>query len=122
MRKNAMLFATLGFLLAGCAPSPFSAINEKLDALKGKPIKSVTDALGDPDQISEAGNEKSYQWNLTSNLGAAYNVIAFRCTIIVFADKDDKITRYSYDGNNGGCSRYATKLDSGYHFVQGILD
>lgn len=122
MRKNAMVIATLGFLVAGCAPSPFPVLNEKLDALKGKPIKSVTDVFGDPDQVSEAGNEKSYQWNLTSNFGAAYNVVAFRCTITVFADKDDKITHYSYDGNNAGCSRYARRLDSGYHFAQGILD
>ncbi len=117
-----MLLATLGFLVAGCAPSPFPVINEKLEGLKGKPIKGVTDALGGPDQVSDVGNEKSYRWTLTSNLGAAYNAIAFRCTITVFADKDDKVTHFSCDGNVGGCSRYARALDSGYHFAQGILD
>lgn len=117
MRSAAVLLTLLGLLLAGCGRTPFPTLQAKLDALKGQPIKTVTDALGEPNEVADVGDEKSYKWTLTTNLGAAYSLVAFRCEIVVFAGKDDAITHSAYDGNNGGCSRYAEKLDSGYHFL-----
>ena len=122
MRRGAVVLMMLGLLIAGCGRTPFPTIEAKLDGFKGKSIKSVTDALGPPDQKADVGDETSYQWNLTRNFGAAYNLVAFRCDIMVYAGRDGNISRYSYDGNNAGCSRYAIKLDQDYHFVKGVLD
>jgi hypothetical protein len=122
MRKGALLLGILAFAAAGCARAPFPVLDAKLDALKGKPIKSVTDALGDPTQVSAVGDEMSYHWSLTKKFGEAYNLVSAHCDIAIFTTKSGLITHYSYRGNNVGCSRYAIKLDSSYHFAQGILD
>ena len=122
MRYSALLFTMFALLLGGCARTPFGVMDAKLDAMKGKPIKTATDALGDPSEIVDVGDEKSYRWSLTAGLGGAYSALAFRCDIAIFADKGGNISHYAYNGNNAGCSRYAIKLDSEYHFAKGILD
>lgn len=122
MRIGTLLLTALIPLLAGCGHTPFPVLDSKLDALQGKPIKTVSDVLGNPDQVSQAGDETSYQWSLTKNFGAVYDAVSARCDIAVFTGKNGLITHYTYSGNNIGCSRYAIKLDKSYHFAQGILD
>jgi hypothetical protein len=121
MRKQAIIVA-FAFAIAGCSRTPFPVIEAKLDELKGQPIKSVIDKLGSPTEQNQVGNEKTYVWNLTSNIGVVYQTVGLGCVIKVFADKDDNVIRYTYDGNVGGCGQYAHKLDDGYHTAQGILD
>lgn len=116
---NALVAA---FALAGCAASPFPVIDAKIDALKGKPIKTLIEKFGDPTEQNQAGAEKVYIWSLASNFDAAFQAVGFSCTIKVFVGKDDKIAHYAYDGNFGGCARYAHRLDSNFHLAQGLVD
>lgn len=122
MRKGALFLTTVALLVGGCGHTPFPVLDAKLDDFKGKPIKSVTDVLGDADQVTQVGDATSYQWNLAKSLAGAYNFVSAHCEITVFAGKDGAVTHYSYNGNNAGCSRYAVKLDSNYHFAKGLVD
>ena len=114
MRTTALPLVMLAALVAGCADTPFPVLGAKLDAMKGKPITVITDALGSPRQVSQVGDETSYLWSLTKKFDDPYNFIAAQCDITVFTGKGGAITHYSYYGSSSGCSRYAKKLDSGY--------
>lgn len=120
-RKTNVAIA-VALALSGCARSPFPVIESKIDGMKGQPIKTVIDKLGEPDEQNQIGGEKAYVWLLPNKSGFAYQAVGFECTIKVFVDKDDKITHYGYNGNVGGCGQYAHKLDDAYHTAQGILD
>ena len=122
MRKESGLIVAFALAVSGCARTPFPVIDSKLDEMKGQPIKAVIDKLGDPTGKVQKGGEKSYVWTLTNDYGAAYHAIGFACTITVFADKGDKVSRYTYDGNVGGGGQYAHKLDDDYHSLHNILD
>jgi hypothetical protein len=122
VRKESGLIIAFALAVAGCARTPFPVIDSKLDELKGQPSQSVSDKHGDPNEKAQNGGEKSYIWNLTSDYGALFHSVGFACTITVFADKDDKVSRYTYDGNVGGCGQYAHKLDDDYHSLHNILD
>jgi hypothetical protein len=108
--------------LTGCAVSPFPVIDAKIDALKGKPITTLMEKFGDPTEQNQAGAEKIYIWSLAHNFDAAFQAVGFSCTIQVFVGKDGKIAHYSYDGNFGGCARYAHRLDNNFHLAQGLVD
>jgi len=122
MKKETALIGAFALALSACARTPFPVIDSKLDELKGQPIQSVIDKLGAATAQTQKGDEKSYVWTLTSDFGAAYHTIGFGCTITVFTDKGDKVLRYAYDGNVGGCGQYAHKLDDDFHSLQNVLD
>ena len=110
--------AVVATLLCGCAKTPFPVIEAKLVALKGHPIKEVVDKLGEPTSI-QSGPEKTYVWSLPSYGGEA---VGFECTVTIVTDRADKIARYDFSGNVGGCGYYAHQLDDSYHRAHGILD
>jgi hypothetical protein len=120
-RKAKMVgfYALLALGLSDCAKSPFPIIDAQIEAVKGKPVKTIIDKLGEASGQSQTGNEKTYFWADTLDVGTPFG---FQCTIKVFTDLNDKITRYAYDGNGGGCGRFAHALDEKYHRAQGILD
>jgi hypothetical protein len=120
MKKQILLLIV--FAVSACARTPFPVIDAKLDELKGQPIQSVIDKLGAANSQNQSGDGKAYVWTLTSDFGAAYHAVGFGCTITVFADKDGNVSRYSYDGNVGGCGQYAHSLDDSYHAALNLLN
>jgi hypothetical protein len=79
-KKAVGVFVLLAVAQSGCAKPPFSTIESQIDGLKGEPIKTVIDKLGEPMQ-SETGSENAYVWVDNSDVD---RTLGFRCTIRVF--------------------------------------
>jgi hypothetical protein len=113
-----MIAVAATMALSGCAKTPFPVLENKLGGLKGHPAKELVAVFGDPTD-TQPGPEKTYVWTLPPYGGEAAGLA---CTVKVFVDKDDKITRYDFSGNVGGCGYYAHQIDPSYHRANGILD
>jgi len=120
MRKtNLIIVAALA--LTACAPTPFPAIQSKLGDLKGQPVKTVVEKLGDPDEQIQKGDGTTYAWYRVNKSGSEFKEDLFECAIRVYVDKDDKITGFFYSGSNAGCGRYAHMLDDSFEPSHNIL-
>lgn len=108
--------------LSACAQTSYPIIQSKLDDLRGQPVKTVIEKLGDPDEQIKNGDEKGYAWYRLNKSRPEFFANFLVCTIKVYVDKDDKVTGFFYSGNNAGCGRYAHKLDNDYRAPRGILD
>jgi hypothetical protein len=120
-RKTNVAIA-VALALSGCAQNPFPVIQSTLGDLKGRPVKTVVEKLGDPDEQIHDGDEKAYVWYRVNKPRQEFLSNLVECTIKVFVDKDDKITGFFYSGNNAGCGRYAHKLDDSYQTPRGVLN
>jgi hypothetical protein len=118
VKKWVLLIAAAALAMSGCAKTPFPVLEAKLGDLKGHPAKEVFDKFGDPTE-RQTNPERAYVWILPTAGGA---FAGLQCTVTVFVDKNDKIVRYDFTGDVGGCGYYAHQLDNTYHRAQGILD
>lgn len=123
--------ATLALLLAGCAAG---IIEEKMQPMIGQPASHVFEKLGIPDAEDVVAGRRFYVWETEDsgsillpqqNTGSVYTahgtstytymtyvpmVYSHTCRFRVFVDANDLITTYDFDGNEGGCSTFATRL------------
>lgn len=127
-------------LLTGCQ-TPGPVIHANLDAMKGQPVKNAFAKLGYPQHEDKIAGEKLYIWSnaytalfpstsTTSGSGTAggklFNysqttygddeAVHLQCTLRIFVDKNENITHWDGQGNNGACARYAKALDPSYRF------
>ena len=129
--KTPAIAGTLALLLAGCAAG---IIEEKMQPMIGEPASLVFEKLGIPDAEDEVAGRKFYVWATQNsgsilfpqqNIGTVYPgyrtstytyttfvPIAYNhvCRIRIFVDPTDRITTYDFEGNEGGCSTFATRL------------
>lgn len=119
-------------LLVGC--QTFENIDAGLADLKGKPYQSAFKVLGFPDGEKSIAGYKVYVWGSrnsgsysvpTFNSSTAYvngspiyvqsqgtrtETYDYYCTIEVIVNTAGVIENAKYDGNIGGCERYAQRL------------
>jgi hypothetical protein len=117
MKKRFFILAFALAAVAGCARTPFPVLETQLSALKGQPAAAVFRKLGDPNERSEIAGEKVYIWSSDAAAIPVGEALGFHCTVKVFVDKDDNIAHYDFDGDVGGCGRYAHLLDKSYRLV-----
>ncbi len=113
MRKL-ILVAAAGAALAGCGRTPFPVLEAQLTAMKGQPVAALTRKLGDPDARSQDAGGTVYVWTSDAASLTGGAALGFHCTVRAFADKDEKIARYDYEGNVAGCAKTAHLLDDSY--------
>jgi hypothetical protein len=106
MNNSLRIFAAASLALTGCVRTPFPTLDEKIDNMKGQPVRAVIDKLGSPQSVMQAGGEKVYVWS-----AGGLEALGSNCTVKVFANREDKVTRYGYDGTVAGCGYYAHRLD-----------
>ena len=123
--------ATLALILAGCASV---TIEEKMQPMLGQPASQVFEKLGIPDAEDVVAGRKFYVWKTEDsgsillpqlNTGSVYTgygtstytytsyvpiVYSHACKFRVFVDAKDLITTYDFEGNEGGCSTFASQL------------
>lgn len=119
-------------LVAGC--TSFGVFDEKLPGYVGKPIDALVERIGYPNREQTIMGRKAYIWNTSEQYSSIVPTIStttgyvgstpistqttafssstdtLSCSIRVFVDSTNRITRYEYNGNNGTCFRYASKL------------
>lgn len=114
-------------LLVGCAGR---IIERNMNGLVGQPAGAVFARLGHPDAEAVVAGRKTYTWSTRrSGLDAAYRPAVYagkktvvpgsfdlvpytsECRIRVLVDARDVVQSWDYDGNEGGCERYAKRLE-----------
>jgi hypothetical protein len=114
----------LGLLLLnpGCV---MTNLEKGLKDLTGKDVSYAVQRLGYPSQEREMFGSKIYTWGTQSTgfasmpLMNAYGTTAgympmsvnYQCKIEIITDASGKIQSWQYEGNPGGCSRYASALN-----------
>jgi hypothetical protein len=116
MKKTVLVAAIAAPALVGCVRTPFPTLEDKMDGMKGGPVKTVIDKLGNPQSATEAADEKVYVWS-----ASGVEALGFNCTIKVFANRNDKVTHYGYDGTVAGCAHYAHRLDKKYDLLRSTV-
>ena len=129
--KTPATAATLALLLTGCAAK---IIEEKMQTMIGQPASQVFEKLGIPDAEDVVAGRKFYVWETEDsgsillpqqNTGFVYTgygtstytyttyvpmVYSHACKFRVFVDTRDLITTYDFEGDEGGCSTFASQL------------
>lgn len=129
--KNALILSAL--LLIGCV-EPGPQIDSGLTLLIGQDIHAAIDRLGYPASQREIAGDTVYTWSTdrrttmtlptthttTGNVdgtpfyatttGTEDIPLHFHCAIQIATDGVGKIKRYEWEGNRGGCGRYARRL------------
>lgn len=98
--------------LVGCAtePSSFARINQAAPALYGHRIGYAMNYLGVPDREYPIDTMKVYEWSTKGPIVFIGGIAArLQCTLRV-TTQGGHITHLWFQGNNGGCSRYAKDL------------
>jgi hypothetical protein len=95
--------ATLFLWLSGCAGY---VIKKETNSVVGKPVSAVIAKLGLPTEHRVIAGRKVYI-SSTSNFVEGTNC---KCQIRAILDDKDIITSWDYDGNEGGCGSFITKL------------
>lgn len=135
--KKIIYLLFLSILVNGCAT--FGEMEEGLDALKGKEPRVAFDVLGYPSGKQQFGSDTVYFWTVnesgvvllpqTSDVYATvgnkpvYGTVTstqavpvhHNCHIKLIADPSDRITKWEYEGNMGGCERYIRRLKAHMH-------
>jgi hypothetical protein len=133
--KKIGFIATLGIIFSGCVGS---MIENGLNALQNKDVRTAFNVLGYPSGKQDFGSETVYFWSFsesgtqfvpqtsttsgsigtvpvygttTYNQAVPYN---YNCQIRLITDKSDRIIMWDYKGNLAGCSHYATRLNDYY--------
>jgi hypothetical protein len=117
MKMEAFVLAASLLSLTGCGRTPFPVLEAQLDAVKGQAAPGVISKLGAPNEATIISGEKAYIWSSKDESMLMGDAIGFHCRMRVFVDKADKITHYDFDGNVGGCARYAQRLDENYNLL-----
>ncbi len=130
--KKACLVLTVLAMLSGCAT--FGQMEEGLNALMGKDAMVAFDVLGYPSGKQQFGSDTVYVWSVSSS-GAlvlpqtsttygtvgmtpvygttTYNQVVpvnYNCLIKLVADSNDRLVKWEYNGNIGGCRNYISRL------------
>lgn len=113
------------FVSAGCSLlSTFDDIEAGLVDLKGQPITAAIEKIGYPDGSSEIAGRKVYVWSTDRNVTNMRSYPSYSpsgtmtpvymtsnsnywCKISVITDDTDVIVDHDFEGNIGGCERYA---------------
>lgn len=98
--------------LSGCAtqPSSFARINQAAPALYGHRIGYAMNYLGVPDREYPIDTMKVYEWSAAGPVVFIDGMAAqLRCTLRITTEGGN-ITHVWFQGNNGGCARYANEL------------
>ncbi len=127
MRKIAVFAGTIA-LLTACATQQ---LNQGLQNLVGSNIRTAISAMGYPDGEREVMGDKIYTWSTNRNAvmplittstttgmvgstpvygttSATHFVpVAFACTVQIAVTPDGTIKSFQWEGNEGGCQRYA---------------
>jgi hypothetical protein len=117
MRKRGFVLIGVVLGVAGCGRTPFPVLETQLGGLKGQPAQAIIKKLGDPNETSSIAGGKVYIWSASDAMGAG-DAIGLQCTVKVFVDRGDKITRYDFNGNVAGCAPYAHRLDQSYDLLR----
>ena len=89
--------------LAACA---LSTIKDKMPSYTGMPAKILFERLGYPTAEQNVAGSKAYIWTTNRFVeGTSYG-----CKIRVIVDAQDNITNWDFEGNEGGCGPYASRL------------
>jgi len=89
--------------LAGCAGQ---TIQSRMQTYVGQPARALFDRLGFPTSDQVVAGQKVYVWS-TSNFVEGTN---YACKIRAIVDPQDIITSFDWEGNQGGCGFFASKL------------
>lgn len=101
--------------LAGCADdNTFPVTQSRLAALKGKPVASLLQKLGEPDSKDKADDGHVYVWDGSSAPHVNFWTNFSQCALKVYVDKSDTITGFFHSGTDSACAQYAQKLDNGF--------
>lgn len=131
-RVVSLLF--LAFILTSC--STFQDISDGLDRFSGKHVDSLIDVIGYPTYQQKVGSHDLYIWDSSqvvtfsmpkttyhsgsvSGYGGGYGTYGgtsttyvpqtynYNCKITIEVDNQDRIIDWNFEGNIGGCERYA---------------
>jgi hypothetical protein len=89
--------------LAGCAGQ---TIQSRMNEYIGQPASVLFNRLGLPISEQTVAGRKVYIWT-RSNLVEGTN---YGCKIRAIVDAQDIITSFDWEGNEGGCGVYASRL------------
>lgn len=90
-------------LLTGCVGQ---VLQEGLHGYSGKPASALFSKLGLPTAEQTIAGHKVYIWT-TSNFVEGTN---YGCKLRVNVDAQDNVVGGDWDGNNGGCAVFASRL------------
>jgi len=130
MKKLSFIGASIALsLLVGC--QTFETMDAGLTSLRGQPYQAAFDVLGFPDGESQIAGKRVFTWGSrnagsyslpTFNTSTAYvngqtvyvqsqgtrtETYDYHCKIDVIVGSSGLIEHTKYDGNIGGCERYA---------------
>ena len=103
MRSRIAYAMIAASMLAGCAGA---IIKDKMASLAGQPINAAIDKLGFPTEQTEIAGRKVYIWSSRSFVEGT----SYECKIRAIVDDHDTIINWDFEGNEGGCQRYAARL------------
>ena len=102
-KKWELVAYATALLLTGCVGQ---ALQEGLHDYHGKPASALFSKLGLPTAEQTIAGHKVYIWT-TSNFVEGTN---YGCKVRVNVDAQDNIVGEDWDGNNGGCAVFASRL------------
>lgn len=114
-------------LLVGCAGR---IIEKNMNDLVGQPASAVFARLGHPDAEAVVAGRKTYTWSTRRSgldsvcrpavysgrktvVPGSFDLVPYtsECRIRVLVDSRDVVQSWDHDGNEGGCERYAKRLE-----------
>ncbi len=126
------LFIPLLAILVSC--STFPNIEQGLQSMVGRPRAEAFSRLGYPSSQLQFGSDTAYVWGASNTVAVpvpqsnstsgyvgstpfnatttstGYMPMTYSCTIRIIVGPDDLVKSWDYNGNLGGCSRYASLL------------
>lgn len=126
------LWLVAAFVLAGC--TSFSVLDKELPKLVGQPVDVAVNKLGFPNAERNIMGKKVYIWSTTqsgtsivptTSYSTAYigtkpvsaqtttystQDYTLSCTLRLIVDDKGVVRDYDYDGNNGACFAYSSRL------------
>jgi hypothetical protein len=81
-------------------------IKEQMRSFLGQPVSTVIAKLGYPTEEQSLAGHKVYIWAT----GRMVEGTSYTCKIRAILDDQGIITTWDFEGNEGGCSRYASLL------------
>ena len=135
MRMIYLFIVTGATLLTGCAGK---TLNKNLPGLMYKPASYAVNVLGAPTRVSEYGSTRFLNWsvnqqgsmimpttNTSSTVGYIGSNMVYGTTTtygsmvvptsavcsITLHERDDMIVNWEWQGNQYGCSQFASRID-----------
>jgi len=129
--RKIVLLAVAGVALSGCV---FQRMDTGLRNLVGQDIHAAVNAIGYPNGQRQILGDTIYVWSTRSDATfimpttsttagmvgnvpiygttTSYQAVSgtYACTIEIAVDASNRIKRYEWKGNVGGCSSYANRL------------